>query len=128
MPKHLSCLDDLIIFVLYEKFHCQQQLFWQCYSWHAVLFLSIATFAEFLCIFVYAFLFPKLPIVKYYRAKAASEGSKTVSADLAAAGIQTNIDESVWNFLLWSDLIQVFIVSVKYYNFLRTIFTFIAGW
>lgn len=119
---------DLIIFVLYEKFHCQQQLFWQCYSWNAVLFLSIATFAEFLCIFVYAFLFPKLPIVKYYRAKAASEGSKTVSADLAAAGIQTNIDESVWNFLLSSDLIQVFIVSVKYYNFLRTFFTFIAGW
>ncbi|KAK8960972.1 Equilibrative nucleotide transporter 3 [Platanthera guangdongensis] len=28
-----------------------------------------------------------LPIVRYYRAKAASEGSKTVSADLAAAGI-----------------------------------------
>jgi equilibrative nucleoside transporter 1/2/3 len=28
--------------------------------------------------------------VKYYRSKAASEGSKTVSADLAAAGIQTS--------------------------------------
>lgn len=59
-----------------------------------LLFLGIATFAEFACIFVYAFLFPKLPIVKYYRAKAASEGSKTVSADLAAAGIQTNVDGS----------------------------------
>ncbi|THG19788.1 hypothetical protein TEA_029738 [Camellia sinensis var. sinensis] len=54
-----------------------------------VLFLAISTFFEFLCIFLYAFIFPKLPIVKYYRAKAASEGSKTVSSDLAAAGIQT---------------------------------------
>ncbi|XP_028109424.1 equilibrative nucleotide transporter 3-like isoform X3 [Camellia sinensis] len=54
-----------------------------------MLFLAISTFFEFLCIFLYAFIFPKLPIVKYYRAKAASEGSKTVSSDLAAAGIQT---------------------------------------
>ncbi|XP_050214177.1 equilibrative nucleotide transporter 3-like [Mercurialis annua] len=54
-----------------------------------VLFLAISAFLEFLCFIMYAFIFPKLPIVKYYRAKAASEGSKTVSADLAAAGIQT---------------------------------------
>nr|XP_043624405.1 equilibrative nucleotide transporter 3-like [Erigeron canadensis] len=53
-----------------------------------MLFLSISTFCEFLCIFLYAFVFAKLPIVKYYRAKAAREGSKTVSSDLAAAGIQ----------------------------------------
>lgn len=52
-----------------------------------MLFLAISTFFEFLCVLLYAFYFPKLPIVKYYRAKAASEGSKTVSADLAAAGI-----------------------------------------
>uniref|UniRef100_A0A7N0REL2 Equilibrative nucleoside transporter n=1 Tax=Kalanchoe fedtschenkoi TaxID=63787 RepID=A0A7N0REL2_KALFE len=56
----------------------------------ALLFMSISTFLEFLCIFLYALVFPKLPIVKYYRSKAASEGSKTVSADLAAVGIQTN--------------------------------------
>ncbi|KAI5656931.1 hypothetical protein M9H77_25724 [Catharanthus roseus] len=55
-----------------------------------LLFLAISTFFEFLCILLYAFIFPKLPIVKHYRAKAASEGSKTVSADLAAAGIQTD--------------------------------------
>ncbi|CAK9174800.1 unnamed protein product [Ilex paraguariensis] len=55
----------------------------------AMLFLAISTFLEFLCILLYAFYFPRLPIVKYYRTKAASEGSKTVSADLAAAGIQT---------------------------------------
>ncbi|KAL2495186.1 Equilibrative nucleotide transporter 3 [Forsythia ovata] len=55
----------------------------------AMLFLAISTFFEFLCIFLYAFIFGKLPIVKYYRTKAASEGSKTVSADLAAAGIHT---------------------------------------
>ncbi|KAL3576899.1 hypothetical protein D5086_022182 [Populus alba] len=54
-----------------------------------MLFLGISTFLEFLCVLLYAYLFPKLPIVKYYRSKAASEGSKTVSADLAAAGIQT---------------------------------------
>nr|GLL24044.1 equilibrative nucleotide transporter 3-like [Ipomoea trifida] len=52
-----------------------------------ILFLAVSTFFEFLCIILYAFIFPKLPIVKYYRAKAASEGSKTVAADLAAAGI-----------------------------------------
>lgn len=54
-----------------------------------ILFLSIATFIEFLCIFLYAYIFPKLPIVKHYRSKAAAEGSKTVSADLAAAGIKS---------------------------------------
>ncbi|CAI0406909.1 unnamed protein product [Linum tenue] len=53
------------------------------------LFLAVATFAEFLCFLLYAFYVPKLPIVKYYRAKAAREGSKTVSADLKAAGIHT---------------------------------------
>ncbi|KAK9714777.1 hypothetical protein RND81_06G119200 [Saponaria officinalis] len=53
----------------------------------AILFLAIATAIEFLCIFLYAYYFSKLPIVKYFRAKAAAEGSKTVTADLAAAGI-----------------------------------------
>lgn len=56
----------------------------------ALLFFGICTFFEFLCVLLYAFVFPKLPIVKYYRAKAASEGSKTVRADLAAGGIQTH--------------------------------------
>ncbi|KAB1227762.1 Equilibrative nucleotide transporter 3 [Morella rubra] len=59
----------------------------------AMLFLSMSTFFEFLCILLYAIVFSKLPIVKYYRSKAASEGSKTVSADLAAAGIQTNANQ-----------------------------------
>ncbi|TXG56321.1 hypothetical protein EZV62_017634 [Acer yangbiense] len=58
-----------------------------------MLFLTICTFFEFLCIFLYAYFFPKLPIVKYFRSKAASEGSKTVSADLAAGGIQTKHDQ-----------------------------------
>ncbi|XP_042428487.1 equilibrative nucleotide transporter 3-like [Zingiber officinale] len=59
----------------------------------AMLFLTISTSFELICVFLYAFIFPKLPMVKYYRAKAASEGSKTVTADLAAAGIQlsTNV-------------------------------------
>ncbi|KAJ1379159.1 Equilibrative nucleoside transporter [Sesbania bispinosa] len=55
----------------------------------AILFFAISTFIEFLSIILYAIYFTKLPIVKYYRTKAALEGSKTVSADLAAAGIQT---------------------------------------
>lgn len=54
----------------------------------AILFFAISSFFELLCVLLYAFSFPKLPIVKYYRSKAASEGSKTVSADLAAGGIQ----------------------------------------
>ncbi|RXH86057.1 hypothetical protein DVH24_017110 [Malus domestica] len=62
-----------------------------------VLFLTISTFTEFLCILLYAFYFPRLPIVKYYRSKAASEGSKTVTADLAAAGVQTQADIEVSN-------------------------------
>ncbi|WJX69161.1 Epsin-3, clathrin recruitment and traffic between the Golgi and endosome [Trifolium repens] len=55
----------------------------------AILFFSISTFFELLCVLLYAFVFPKIPIVKYYRSIAASEGCKTVSADLAAGGIQT---------------------------------------
>ncbi|KAL9297647.1 hypothetical protein ACSQ67_023543 [Phaseolus vulgaris] len=55
----------------------------------AITFFVISTFFELLCFLLYAFVFPKLPIVKYYRSKAASEGSKTVSSDLAAGGIQT---------------------------------------
>ncbi|CAD5167411.1 unnamed protein product [Musa acuminata subsp. malaccensis] len=56
----------------------------------AMMFFAISCFFELLCVFLYAIVFPKLPIVKFYRAKAASEGSMTVSADLAAGGIQTH--------------------------------------
>ncbi|XP_061336813.1 equilibrative nucleotide transporter 3-like [Gastrolobium bilobum] len=59
----------------------------------AILFFAISTFFELLCVLLYAYVFPKLPIVKYYRSKAASEGSKTVSADLAAAGIKIPPEE-----------------------------------
>ncbi|EPS58927.1 hypothetical protein M569_15884, partial [Genlisea aurea] len=52
-----------------------------------VLFLLISTVFQLVCIFLYAFVFGKLSIVKYFRKKAAFEGSKTVSADLAAVGI-----------------------------------------
>ncbi|KAJ7968447.1 Equilibrative nucleotide transporter 3 [Quillaja saponaria] len=61
----------------------------------AILFLAISSFFEFLCILLYAIYFPKLPIVKYYRSKAASEGSKTVSSDLAAGGIQTEANQEL---------------------------------
>ncbi|XP_052302210.1 LOW QUALITY PROTEIN: equilibrative nucleotide transporter 3 [Populus trichocarpa] len=55
----------------------------------AISFLAISAFFELLCVLLYAYVFPKLAIVKYYYSKAASEGSKTVSADLAAGGIET---------------------------------------
>ncbi|KAF2305076.1 hypothetical protein GH714_001621 [Hevea brasiliensis] len=71
-----------------------------------VLFLAISTLLEFLCVLLYSFVFPKLPIVKYYRAKAASEGSKTVSADLAAAGIQTQ--EEVMQLPWMDDYVHMF--------------------
>ncbi|KAJ3670303.1 hypothetical protein LUZ60_010627 [Juncus effusus] len=54
----------------------------------ATLFFGITCFFELLCMLLYAFIFPKIPIVKYYRMKAASEGSLTVNADLAAGGVQ----------------------------------------
>ncbi|XP_068668618.1 equilibrative nucleotide transporter 3-like [Aristolochia californica] len=60
----------------------------------AILFFAISALFEFLCVLLYAYIFPKLPIVKYYRSKAAKEGSKTVSADLAAGGIQLQQDEN----------------------------------
>nr|XP_023909330.1 equilibrative nucleotide transporter 3-like [Quercus suber] len=61
----------------------------------ALLFLAISTFITFLCFILYASYFPSLPIVVYYRSKAASEGSKTVSSDLAAAGIQAEANQEV---------------------------------
>lgn len=74
-----------------------------------VLFLAISTFFEFLCILLYAFIFPKLPIVKYYRTKAAAEGSKTVAADLAAAGIQTEATKRVHNLSLTKNFVTDFL-------------------
>lgn len=54
----------------------------------ALLFFVISSLFELVCVLVYGFVFHKLPIVKHYRSKAASEGSKTVCADLAAAGVE----------------------------------------
>lgn len=79
----------------------------------AVLFLAISTFFEFLCILLYAFVFPKLPIVKYYRTKAAAEGSKTVAADLAAAGIQTEATERVSNLSLTKKFVSGFLILIN---------------
>ncbi|CAL5006945.1 unnamed protein product [Urochloa decumbens] len=58
----------------------------------AMLFSSISCFFGLLCVLLYAFVFPKLSIVIFYRSKAAYEGSLTVTADLAAGGIQSNPD------------------------------------
>lgn len=53
-----------------------------------MLFIGISTLIELACLILYVFVFTKLPIVKYYRAKAGKEGAKSVAADLAAAGLQ----------------------------------------
>ncbi|XP_059660008.1 equilibrative nucleotide transporter 3-like isoform X2 [Cornus florida] len=79
----------------------------------AMLFLAISTFLEFLCILLYAIVFPKLPIVKHYRSKAASEGSTTVSADLAAAGIQTQTEDDAKLLERLSNK-QLFLQNVDY--------------
>ncbi|EOA33142.1 hypothetical protein CARUB_v10016484mg, partial [Capsella rubella] len=54
----------------------------------AMLFFAISVIFELLCVILYAYVFPKLVIVKFYRAQAVAQGSKTVSADLVAGGIQ----------------------------------------
>ncbi|WOL18095.1 equilibrative nucleotide transporter 3-like isoform X2 [Canna indica] len=61
----------------------------------AILFFAISTAFELFCVLLYAFVFPKLAIVKYYRAKAATEGSLTVAADLVAAGVKTSDNQEV---------------------------------
>uniref|UniRef100_A0A7N0TJB4 Equilibrative nucleoside transporter n=1 Tax=Kalanchoe fedtschenkoi TaxID=63787 RepID=A0A7N0TJB4_KALFE len=63
----------------------------------ALTFFALSAGFNLFCVLLYAFVFPKLPLVKHYRLKAASEGSKTVLADLAAAGIRAqtqNEDEA----------------------------------
>lgn len=86
-----------------------------------ILFLAISVLIQFLCIFFYAYVFGKLPIVKYYRKNAAAAGSKTVSADLAAAGIQITDNEKVKQF------ITIMIIQIKpnpYSNMKINIFSY----
>jgi hypothetical protein len=52
----------------------------------AVVFFFLSAFFELICILLYAYVFPSLASVKYFRTKAAAEGSLTVTADLAAGG------------------------------------------
>lgn len=64
------------------------------------MFLAISTLLELICIYLYAYVFPNLPVVKYYRTKAALEGSKTVSSDLVAVGIQTKASVSAYVLMI----------------------------
>jgi len=59
----------------------------------ALLFFAICTVYVLACVVLYGIVFPRLQIVQYYRSKAASEGSKTVTADLAAGGITLSLNE-----------------------------------
>ncbi|VVB06750.1 unnamed protein product [Arabis nemorensis] len=59
----------------------------------ALLFIGISTLIQLACLILYVFVFGKLPIVKYYRSKAGKEGAKSVTADLAAAGLQEQAEQ-----------------------------------
>lgn len=59
----------------------------------SLVFFFISAFFELTCIFLYAYVFPRLTCVQYYRSKAASEGSLTVTADLAAVGSTAFVNE-----------------------------------
>lgn len=65
----------------------------------AVVFFFLSAFFELICIVLYAYVFPSLASVKYFRAKAAAEGSLTVTADLAAGGGSSYLDEKVSCYL-----------------------------
>ncbi|KAJ7528732.1 hypothetical protein O6H91_15G016400 [Diphasiastrum complanatum] len=60
----------------------------------AITFFFLSALFMLLCLGLYAFVFPRLALVKYYRAKAASEGSKTVNADLVAGGIAVDANNT----------------------------------
>ncbi|CAM6094977.1 unnamed protein product [Calypogeia fissa] len=53
----------------------------------ALVFWGVAGFVEVVGVVLYAFVFPRLEAVKFYRGRAANEGSKTVNDDLTAAGV-----------------------------------------
>ncbi|CAN6477304.1 unnamed protein product [Victoria cruziana] len=71
--------------------------YWCCFIAFAVLFFSICSLMELACILLYAFVFPKLEIGRYFRSKAASEGSKTIASNLAAGGVAQGSDKDVEN-------------------------------
>ncbi|KAK8968658.1 Equilibrative nucleotide transporter 3 [Platanthera guangdongensis] len=85
----------------------------------AMLFFAVASLLELISLLLYAYVFPKLSIVKYYRSKAASEGLKTVSADLAAAGIRVhNKQEDTGKHVLGQWYALVLITSYNVLDFL----------
>ncbi|KAK9093371.1 hypothetical protein Syun_028282 [Stephania yunnanensis] len=64
------------------------------FAWN-VMFLTLSAMYELLCVLLYAYVFGKLPIVKYYRAKAASE-ERTDCNDLVFGGIQRTCKSGGW--------------------------------
>ncbi|CAE5966718.1 unnamed protein product [Arabidopsis arenosa] len=52
----------------------------------ATLFFVVSASFELVCVLLYAYVFPRIPIVKYYRGEAILQGAITVAADLAAGG------------------------------------------
>jgi len=93
LRKGASMLRQLLINLHLHLFTSSDIFTWA--TIYAVLFSSISCFFELLCVLLYAFVFPKLPIVKFYRSKAASEGSLTVAADLAAGGVENSQNSMV---------------------------------
>ena len=97
LRKNVNKSLDSLALMTYHSDVCLMSNDCLFYMFSAVLFFAISAFFELLCVILHAFTFPKLPIVKHFRAKAALKGSKTVSADLAAAGIHRVANE-VCNF------------------------------
>jgi hypothetical protein len=89
----VRCSNQKYVYLLYEVMSSYASDI-AC-IFYVVLFASIACIFELLCVTIYTFVFPKLPIVKFYHSKAASEGSKTVNADLAAGGIESDSNTPV---------------------------------
>ena len=87
-------------------------------------FFFISAFFGFICILLYAFVFPHLEIVKYYRAKAAYEGSKTVTADLAAGGLAevekvSMIEDFIFSMIHIDIFLAIRVVICSSFDWLR---------
>ncbi|CAH9122653.1 unnamed protein product [Cuscuta epithymum] len=77
-----------------------------------ILFLTITTLLELLCFILYAFIFPKLPIVKYHRSKAAAlerSPSETTCNRISKKELfKENIDYALDLYLIYALTLSIF--------------------
>ncbi|CAL9237891.1 unnamed protein product [Arabidopsis halleri] len=78
----------------------------------ALLFLAFSTLIEFICIILYVYIFPKLPLVKYYQAKAKSicrEAEETNISRLSNKDmLYQNMDLAISLFLIYALTLSIF--------------------